>query len=118
MGRHDFHIVAIRRIRCDCIWGLLSPPVQNASDPVAGYRELVLLRLWPARTSAASGRRGFRNLSAFDPGFAESPNMAADRHCLQCRAVSILQVQIPVRCTDIAQLGWRCANRLPFEITA
>jgi hypothetical protein len=25
MGRHDFHIVAIRRIRCDRIWGLLSP---------------------------------------------------------------------------------------------
>jgi hypothetical protein len=25
MGRHDFHIAAIRRIRCDRIWGILSP---------------------------------------------------------------------------------------------
>src|SRR5229473_2436525 len=75
MGRHDFHIVAIRRIRCDRIWGLLSPAVQNASDPVAGCRELVLLRLRPAGTSAASGRRGFRNLSAFYFGVAESADM-------------------------------------------
>jgi hypothetical protein len=26
-GRHDFHIVAIRRIRCDRVWGILSPAV-------------------------------------------------------------------------------------------
>src|SRR5438477_9001156 len=94
MGRHDFHIVAIRRIRCDRIWGLLSPAVQNASDPVAGYRELVLLRVRPARTSAASGRRRFRNLSVLDFGFAQSSDMAADRHCVQRRAAGVLQYKL------------------------
>src|ERR1700722_2390793 len=81
-GRHDFHIVAIRRIRCDRIWGILSPAVQGASSPVTGCREPVLLRLWPARTSAAAGCGGPGNLSVSDFSVAEPRVVVADRHRL------------------------------------
>ena len=53
---------------------------------------IALLRLWPARTFAASGGRSYRNLCVFDFGFVESRSMAADRHRLQSRAVGVLQI--------------------------
>src|SRR6266704_5392690 len=89
-GRHDFHIVPVRDIRCGCFRSVLSPDSQDVSGPIAGYRKLVLLRLWPARTFAASGGRSYRNLCVFDFGFVESRSMAADRHRLQSRAVGVL----------------------------
>src|SRR5580698_2059263 len=95
-GRHDLHIVAIRHIRGGRIRGLLSPAASNASGPMAGFRESVLLRVWPASASAASGRRGIRNLSVPDSGVAESYDLAAGRHCFQSHAAGVLQIQIPV----------------------
>src|SRR3984957_3827019 len=95
-GRHDLHIVAIRRIRGGGFLGLLPSAVPNTSGPMAGFRESVLLRVWPAPASAASGRRRIRNLSFPDSGVAESPDMAAGRHRLQSRAAGVLQIQIPV----------------------
>src|SRR5712672_3297740 len=117
-GRHDFHIVAIRDIRCGRIWSILSAGVKSASDPAAGYREPVLLRLWSARTVAAAGSRSHRNLLFFDFGFSESPSMAAVGFCLQSRTARVLQIQILVRLSDLARFVWHCTNRLPFEIAA
>src|SRR4030081_3699158 len=89
-GRHDFHIVAIRDIRCGRFRRVLSPGVQSDSGTVAGNRKFVLLRLWPARTFAAAGSRSFRNLPVFDFGLSESPSMAVDRPCPQCRPARVL----------------------------
>ena len=41
MGRHDFHILAIRHFCSGCIWRLLSAVAEGISDSIAGYRELV-----------------------------------------------------------------------------
>src|SRR5580700_4235440 len=91
-GRHDLHIVAVRRIRSGRIRGLLSPAAPNAPGPMAGSREFVLLRIRSAPTPAASGGRRIRDLSFADSGFAESSDLAAGRHRLQYRAAGVLQV--------------------------
>src|SRR5438105_10786435 len=118
MGRHDFHIVAVRHIRRGRIWGILSSALQNVPAPAACYRKLVLLWLRPARASAPFGYRSLRNVFVFDSGVTQSAAMAANGHCLQSRAVGILQIQIPVRGIWIARLSWRRADRFPFEIAA
>src|ERR1700679_10423 len=96
MRQHDLHIVAIRRIRRDRIWGILSPAVEGTSGPVAGNRKPVFLWLWPARTASAAGYRGFRNLSVFGSGVAKPAAMVADWHRVQSDLAGVLQVQIPV----------------------
>src|ERR1700722_11570358 len=67
-GRHDLHIVAIRRIRGGRVRGLLSPAASNAPGPMAGFRHFILLRVWPAAAFAAFGSRRIRNLSVPDSG--------------------------------------------------
>jgi alginate O-acetyltransferase complex protein AlgI len=42
LGRHDFHIVAVRRLRSDRICGLLPAGAEIVSGPAACVRQLVL----------------------------------------------------------------------------
>src|SRR5438094_1989747 len=68
LGRHDFHFLAVRRLRSDRIRGLLPAGPASVSGSAAGLRQPVLLRVWPAGTAGAAGRRGFRNLPFPGPG--------------------------------------------------
>ena len=105
LGRHDFHFLAVRRLRRDRICGLLPADAAGLSGPAAGLRQPVLLRVWPAGTAGVAGRRGFRNLPLPGPGTAKPEGLASGRHRLQSRAARVLQIQTAVHRSGVSQPG-------------
>src|SRR5437868_6519701 len=105
LGRHDFHLLAVRRLRRDRICGLLPSGAEGVSGPAAGLRQPVLLRLWPAGTARVAGRRGLRNLPLPDPGIARPAGLASGRHRLQSHTARVLQIQTAVHRSGVPQPG-------------
>ena len=115
-GRHDFHILAVRRIRRDRFRSLLPSRAEGVSGPTARFLEPGLLRLWPARAVAAARCRRFRHLSFPDVGVAQPAGLASGRHRLQPRAARVLQIQAAVCRSARSRHRRRRPDRFPAEI--